>query len=246
MSKRNILFKISYVGTNYHGFASQKNSVTVSDVIKRSLESILHEDIYIYGCSRTDSKVHANEYYFNIYTDTTINCDKLIKATNSFLPNDIVVLDCKDMDMDFHARFSAKYKQYIYKIWNSNIRNPFLENLAYHYPYKINIDIIKDASKYFVGEHDFKAFSNKGNKIENTVRKINDIYIEKSGELLTISLTGNGFLYNMVRIIVGTILKVNKGDILPCDIKKIIESKDRKNAGKTAPAKGLYLNKVFY
>ena len=242
---RNLLFNISYKGTAYHGYQVQKNAHTVACELQNAIERVLTRREDIVGCSRTDTGVHANSYYFNMKTESNIGEDKLAYALNSILPEDIAVLSCKSVDMDFHARYSCVKKEYIYKILNTRIKNPFLEDLALHWRYDMDIDKLNRAASYFVGTYDFRAFCSKSD-VEDTVRTIEHCGFHREGDMVIFTVRRNGFLYKMVRTMVGTLLSVSSGRFAPEDIEKIIESKDRSLAGMTAPAHGLYLNCVFY
>ena len=169
-----------------------------------------------------------------------------VRAVNSYLPSDISVLSCEEVPEDFHARYSCSGKEYVYLIHNSECRDPFAEDLKYHYRRKTDIDLMRRAAEYFVGTHDFSSFCSQASEKSNTVRTVHSLEIEKEGDLLKFTVSGDGFLYNMVRIIVGTLLEVNEGKIAPEDIPGIMKRSDRKLAGKTAQAHGLYLNRVFY
>lgn len=245
---RNIFVTLSYDGTNYHGFQIQKNAVTIQEIFQNALKNVLKCSPEIKGCSRTDSGVHANMYGISFKTDSKIKCENLIFALNRYLPGDMAVTSCKDVDENFHARYSCVAKEYIYKILNSKIRNPFLDKYAFHYWYPIDIDKLNRAAVMFIGKHDFTSFAtiDKSREASNMVRTIQDLSIKKDGDLIIIKIKADGFLYNMVRIIVGTLLRVAQGKINPEDIPKIISEKNRALAGPTAPAHGLYLNKIFY
>ncbi len=245
--ERNIALNISYVGTNYHGWQIQKNAITVQEIFQNALYKVIGEKVDIKGCSRTDTGVHANMYIINFKTISKMSCDNFIFALNRHLPDDICVKDCKEKNIDFHARYSCKGKEYIYKIWNNKIKNPFLSGRALHYWYPIDIEKLKSASKHFYGKHDFTSFATLDSREpKNMERTIKEFDIKKLGDIIEIRVTADGFLYNMVRIIVGTLLRVAQNKITPDDIPKIIEAKNRSLAGPTAPAQGLYLNKVFY
>lgn len=246
--ERNIFLTLSYDGTNYHGFQIQKNALTIQEIFQNALNNVLKYTPEIKGCSRTDSGVHANMYGISFKTNSKINCENLIFALNRYLPGDIAVNSCKDVDINFHARYSCTAKEYIYKIINSKIRNPFLNKYALHYWYPIDVEKLNKAASLFVGTHDFTSFAtiDKSREASNMVRTIQSLTITKNNDLITIKIKADGFLYNMVRIIVGTLLRVAQGKILPEDISKIIREKNRALAGPTAPARGLYLNKIFY
>lgn len=243
---RNFKVYMSYDGTNYHGFQRQENAIAVQQIVEETIEKLLNEKIVIYGCSRTDTGVHAYEYCFNFRHNNTIDCRGCIRALNSRLPDDISVLSCEEVDDNFHARYDCKGKEYIYKIHNSEIKNPFLKDRAYRYWYKIDEKLLDKEAQAFVGTHDFNAFCASGSTKINTVRTIYDFSVKREGDMIIMTVSGNGFLYNMVRIMVGTLLFVNEGKIKQGQLADIINSCDRTKAGRTAPPHGLYLNKVFY
>jgi tRNA pseudouridine38-40 synthase len=179
-------------------------------------------------------------------TDTKIPEESLIRALNTKIPDDMVILECSEVSLDFHARYHAKSKEYVYKILNSKFKDPFLQDLALRYTYSMDMGLIEKVAEKFVGQHDFAAFCSSGSQSVNTVRTIYDFDVTKNGDIVELTIKGNGFLYNMVRIIVGTILFVNEGKIAVEEIDDIIKNKDRRKAGRTAKACGLYLNKVEY
>lgn len=246
MEKRNILIEISYNGSKYHGFQVQKNAITVEEVVQDAIERIFGVRENIVGCSRTDTGVHANSYFFNIITENPISCERLLHALNTHLPYDIAVLSCKNVNLDFHARYHAKEKEYIYKILNSPIKNPFMHELLYQYKYEIDVEKLNRAAQDFVGTHDFSAFCTKDNKKRTTIRTIYEAKVWREKDIVYFKVRGNGFLYNMVRIMVGTLIRIAQNKIKEDEIPDIINSLDRKRAGVTAPACGLYLNKVIY
>lgn len=244
---RNIALKLCYVGTNYHGWQIQENALTVQEIFQEALYKILKERVDIKGCSRTDTGVHANMYVVNFHTTSCMKCENFVFALNRHLPGDICVYDCAEKDENFHARYSCKGKEYIYKIWNNKIRNPFLDGRALHYWYPLKTELMNEAAQNFIGKHDFTAFATlDSRKQENMERTIEYFKIEKDGDFVNFIVKANGFLYNMVRIMVGTLLRVSQGKIKPNDIPKIINSKKRNFAGPTAPPHGLYLNRIFY
>lgn len=243
---RNLLITISYDGSAYHGWQVQKNAVTVQQVFQRAVEKLFCEKTGIKGCSRTDSGVHANMYCVSLKTQKNIPCKNVITGLNTYLPKDIAVTDCREVDHDFHARYSVKSKEYVYRIYNSQIRNPFLKNYALHYRYPIDADYLNNEAQAFLGSHDFSGFCSAKSDVEDTVRNVYSFSVKRMGDEVVFAVEADGFLYNMVRIMVGTLLFVNEGKIKQGELAKVIESKDRKKAGKTAPAHGLYLNKVKY
>ena len=242
----NFLLEISYNGACYHGWQVQDNAVTVQEKLQDAIESVFKTREDIKGCSRTDAGVHANSFFCNFKTEKYISPDKIPSALNANLPLDISVISCKEVLLDFHARYDCKGKEYVYKIWNAQERNPFLNKLSYHYKYNIDARLLNNEAKSFVGVHDFSAFCASGSSVDDKVREIYSFNVERNGDEVLFTVSGNGFLYNMVRIMVGTLLDVSSGKIERNSIKEIIESKDRKNAGFTVPGDGLYLNRVYY
>lgn len=200
----------------------------------------------ITGCSRTDTGVHANQFCFNVKTESNIRNIGFCRGVNGELPDDISILSCEDVPLDFHARFDCKAKEYIYKMHCSESKNPFATDLAFHYRRKFDTEKAKYAAKYLVGTHDFASFCADCTNVSTTVRTIYSLEIENSGDCVIILVKGDGFLYNMIRIIAGTLIDINEGRISPDDMPAIIAAKDRLKAGRTAMAHGLYLNRVFY
>lgn len=243
---RNVLLTLKYDGTNYHGWQIQENAVTVQQALADAIEKITKQKIMPNGCSRTDSGVHANMFCCNFKSDLVIPDKEIVRALNGNLPFDIAVTDCVTVEEDFHARFDCKSKEYIYQIVASHIRNPFYENYALHYKYPLDIDAMNEAAKELIGKHDFAAFCSVGSSVQSTEREIFNAGFTKDNDIVRFAIEGDGFLYNMVRIIVGTMLYVSQGKLKKEDIGRIILSKKRENAGPTSPAKGLFLNKVIY
>lgn len=243
---RNLLFNISYNGARYHGYQVQANAVAVAEVLQDAIEAVLHVREPIVGCSRTDTGVHANSYFFHMKTECRIPCERMVIALNRALPMDIAVHACREVPLDFHARYCCTGKEYLYKLWNSPIKNPFMEHLVYNYRFPIDVERLNEAAQAFVGTHDFRSFCALGGKDIGTVRTIHRFSVKREGELVLFRVAGDGFLYNMVRIMVGTLLTIQEGRLSPDDLPKIIEAKDRRAAGKTARAEGLYLNRVYY
>ena len=246
----NIAMKIMYDGTDFHGWQVQKNGITVQETVESTLKQLTGEDIKVTGCSRTDAGVHALEYVFNFFTDSKIPVEKFPFAFNNNLKNNYIsAVSAIYVPDDFNARYSSKGKRYIYKIHNSKTPNPFTSRYSWDFPYKLDLNKMKEAAKYFVGEYDFSSFMAAGGSQKTTVREVFSLNIENSTEWdseFIVTIEANAYLYNMVRIIVGTLCDVGTGKIAPCDIKSIIESKERKMAGETAPPMGLHLAKVFY
>lgn len=244
--EKNVKLFITYDGTDYHGWQMQENAVTVQECITKAAEKIFAQKISVNGCSRTDSGVHANEFCCNFRFDGDRDEEKIILGMNSQLPEDIRVIGCEYADMDFHARFDCKGKEYIYKVWNGKRGNPFMNRYSLFYPYALDEKLLDKQAKDFIGTHDFAAFCAAGSVVKDTVRTIKDFSVKREGDLVVFSVTGDGFLYNMVRIMVGTLLYINNGKIEKDTIPDIILSKDRVRAGITVRPEGLYLNKVFY
>lgn len=243
---KRIKLTVAYDGTNYHGSQIQNNGETIEGVLKRELEKLLKEKICLIGASRTDAGVHARGNVYVFDTNSRIPPEKFSYALNARLPEDIRIQDSCQVPQQFHPRHQDTIKTYEYRILNRKF--PLPEHRLYaHFSYDtLNLEKMQEACAYFIGEHDFASFCAAGSQVESTVRTIYDLKVEKAGEIVTVSVTGNGFLYNMVRILVGTLLKVGKGEIEPKEIPAIIEGKDRSLAGPTAPARGLTLAKIRY
>ena len=242
----NIKLTLQYDGTAYHGWQTQENAVTVQAAVENAIKKLTGVRPQLVGCGRTDAGVHAKKYICNFKSETEIPCDKLPYALNSQLPDDIVCTHAEYAEPDFDSRKSAKGKTYTYLIANSKYRNVFYTTRAWHYRYKLDINEMRKAAESFLGTHDFIGFAASGFTVKTTVRTVTDIKIESDDDIISISVTGNGFLYNMVRIIAGTLVFAGNGKINPDDMPDIIASKERKRAGITAPACGLYLTEVFY
>ena len=245
---RNVKITIMYDGSHYHGWQIQQNALTVQEVFQNALANIIGDDYDVKGCSRTDTGVHANMYCIGLRTNHRIPPERLKAALNRHLPNSIAVTGCEEAEQDFHPRYDCKRKQYIYKIWNNEVRNPFLDGYALHYKYN-NLDIQKlnKACSYYIGTHDFTSFCTPDKRREGDMcRTVYEAKVHRDGDFVVYTVEANGFLYNMVRIMTGTLLRVAEDKIQPDDIPTIIEKKNRKFAGPTAPACGLYLNKVVY
>lgn len=243
---RNIKLTIEYDGKCYNGWQKQPNKLNIQGEIERAIYNITKEEVDLIGSGRTDAGVHALGQVANFKTNSEISIEKLPLAINSQLKNSIVIKEAEEVDERFHSRYNAKHKTYRYIINNSKCGTAIYRNLEYSYPFKLDVEKMKQASIYFEGEHDFKAFKSSGTSSKNSVRTIYKAIVKQEGEKIIIELTGNGFLYNMVRIISGTLLDVGLGKIKPEEIPEIIESKDRQRAGKTLPPYGLYLVEVKY
>mgnify|MGYP004577306371 CR=1 FL=1 len=243
---RNIRLTIEYDGKDYNGWQKQPNKLNIQGEIERAIFNIMHEEVDLIGSGRTDAGVHSLGQVANFKTNSNFPIEKMPIALNSQLKNSIVIKKAEEVDERFHSRYNAKNKTYRYIINNSKTGTAIYRNLEYCYPFELDVEKMQKAAKYFEGEHDFKAFKSSGTSGKNSVRTIYKAEVKKDGERIIIELTGNGFLYNMVRIISGTLLDVGLGKIKPEEISKIIESKNRQNAGKTLPAHGLYLVCVEY
>ena len=243
---RNLLLTISFDGSAYHGWQVQDNAVTVQQILQDALEHICGKRDNIVGCSRTDAGVHANMYCCNIRTESEIDCKKLVGALNAVLPRDIAAMDCREVDYEFHARYDCKSKEYIYKIWNSPNKNPFLYNYSLHYKYPLDEKFLDAQAKAFIGTYHFDSFCAAGSSVADTERTVKNASVEREGDMVIFRVEADGFLYNMVRIMTGTLIDISRGKIPADSIGAIIESRNRFAAGHTAPAHGLYLNKIFY
>lgn len=244
---RNIKITIEYDGKNFPGWQSQPGKVSIQTEIEKAIYEITGEEVDLIASGRTDAGVHALGQVANFHTNTKIEISKIPYAINSKLPNSIVVKGAVEVDERFHARYNCKLKTYRYIINNNEFPSALNRYREFHLPYKLNYADMEKAIKYFEGEHDFKAFkSSGGNAKKTTVRTLTDCNIKKEDGRIYIELTGNGFLYNMVRIISGTILDVGLGKIKADDIPEIINSGIRERAGRTLPPHGLYLVKVNY
>ena len=244
---RNFKVTIAFLGTAYHGFQRQDGGLkTVQGEIERAINKLLGETVTINGCSRTDAGVHANCFVFNVFLESTIDERGLQYGLNGVLPPDISVKSVELAPDDFHARYHCKGKEYVYLIHNSEIKSPFLADRMYRSWYPIDAEKLDRACKDYIGEHDFKAFCAAACDKEVTVRTIFDFKVEREGDTVKFTVSGDGFLYNMVRIMVGTLLFINDGKLTENAIPDILSSCDRTRAGKTVPPQGLYLNKVYY
>ena len=245
--QRNLLLKLAYDGTRYHGWQIQENAVTVQQVFQEALCKVTGRQEDLKACSRTDTGVHAREFCVSLKTESPIPEERLVAALNHYLPQDMAVRSCQRVGEDFHARYSCKGKEYCYEIWNHPVREPFLAGRALHYWYPIDEGLLDQAARYYLGSHDFSSFCTLDKRERGDLtRRVFTSRVERRGDLVVFTVGADGFLYNMVRIMVGTLLRVQQGKFSPEDIPGILEAKDRKAAGPTAPACGLYLNRVFY
>ncbi len=242
--------KIKYLGTDFHGFQVQPSLRTVQGELCRALSEAFGVECKVTGCSRTDRGVHANEFCLTIENEGgTIPADKLPMAVARFLPEDLSLFYAKECESDFHPRYDVKEKEYLYRIINSRIYDPFEYGRAWFVPRLITDEMVSkmnEAAKHFIGKQDFSSFMAEGSDVEDTVRCVTSLSVKRTGELIELRISADGFLYNMVRIIVGTLLEVAYGRFSPEDVREIIDARDRSRAGMTAPPEGLYLNSVKY
>jgi len=243
---RNIKLTIAYDGTNYSGWQRQINAVGIEQKVEMAVNQIFNKKIKIIGCSRTDKGVHALGQVALMQIDSSIEARRIPGALNSKLPVDIVVTEAIEVTDDFHPRYSVKNKTYEYNIYNDRYINPQLRLYYLHILNKLDVNSMKKTCKYFEGTHDFKGFCSIKTAAKSTIRTINNLTVTSDDNLIKVTVNGDGFLYNMVRIIVGTLIDVGRGKIKPEQIEEIIQSKERTKAGKTALAKGLVLKKINY
>ncbi|MGM0396287.1 MAG: tRNA pseudouridine(38-40) synthase TruA [Bacillota bacterium] len=243
---RNIKLVIEYDGTNYWGWQTQESFPSIQEEIEKAIRKATGEKVVLYGSGRTDAKVHALGHVANFHTESTIPGERFSYALNVELPEDIKIITSQEVSRDFHARFSATRKRYVYRIYNGEAGRPLIRNYTAHVKYPLNIQLMKDAAEYFMGTHDFNSFRGKKTSIKSSVRTIYSIDIEKKEDIIEIIIEGNSFLRNMVRIIAGTLIEIGVGRRDKNGIPGIIAEKNRRSAGKTAPAQGLFLEKVYY
>ena len=243
---QNFLLTLAYDGTNYCGFQVQPNGRSVAQTFQDALQAVLGTRPDIKGCRRTDAGVHALRYCANFHSDCTVPVDRMPLALNSRLPDDIAVVDAVEVPDDFNAIGSCVKKEYVYKILNSRIPDPFLADRVCFYPQRLDISLMQAAARAFEGTHDFKAVRSEGTQTKTTVRTVYWCRAEKDGDLITVSICANGFLYNMCRAMVGTMVYASYGKLIPEEIPALLEKRDRRLTGPTMPPQGLYLNRVWY
>ncbi len=243
---RNIKLVIEYDGSGFNGWQKQPNKLNIQGEIEAVIENITKEKIELIASGRTDAGVHAIGQVANFKTNSNIPIEKIPIAINSQVKNSIRIKSAEEVDERFHSRYNCKRKTYRYIIDNSKYGSSIFRNMTYHMPIKLNINEMQKAVKYFEGEHDFKAFKSSGTSSKSSVRTIYEAKVIKKNEYIILELTGNGFLYNMVRIIAGTLVDVGLEKLKAKDIPVILEKKDRQKAGKTLPPQGLFLVKVEY
>lgn len=238
---KRIMLTVAYDGTNYHGWQVQPNGETIEGVLNRCLSELMQENIEVIGASRTDSGVHAMGNIAVFDTQSLIPPEKIAYALNARLPEDIKIQDSKEVDINFHPRHCDSRKTYEYRIYNATFPMPTKRLYSYFTYVPMNVERMREAAAYFVGTHDFKSFCSVDTQVENTVRQLESVEVLQTDNQIVIRVSGRGFLYNMVRIMAGTLMEVGRGNIQPQDIERILEAKDRAAAGPTAPACGLTL-----
>lgn len=244
--ERNIALRLTYDGTNFHGWQVQKDQVTVAQTLEDALSRLCGHRVKVTGCGRTDAGVHALRYCANFKTDCRVPTDRFPLAVNTYLPDDISVTAACEAEADFNAILSCEKKEYVYRIYNSRIRDPFFANRAYFYPVPLKIELMAEAAKYFVGTHDFAAVRSVGTETKTTVRTVHWYEVEQNGPTIDLRVCADGFLYNMARAMAGTLIYVSEGKIAPQDIPMLLEKGDRRLTGPTVPPGGLYLNRIWY
>lgn len=243
---RNISLLISYDGTNYHGWQCQPDVATVQETIAGKIEKVVNHSVKLYAAGRTDSGVHAMGQVVNFHSESSIALKGLVRGINSMIPDDIRVLNAIDVKTDFHARYSAKSKTYLYRILNSRNNSPFYCRYSWYYPFRLNIEKMNDALKTIVGAHDFSSFKKKHESYKNHMREVLRAEVCKKGDFVDICLEATGFLRYMVRNIVGTIVLVGTGKLPVEGFVSVLKSGNREMAGPTAPPQGLFLQKIDY
>lgn len=249
---KNILLELEYDGTNYKGWQIQRGKsrhlkqITIQETLEDVLGKILRQKVTLIGSGRTDAGVHAKSQYANFKTSSFLTLDKLKKALNSLLPKDIRVKSIKEVNIKFHARYAAKSKTYRYAILNRDFNSAFLHRYIFHVIKPLDLKLMQQESKVLLGQHDFRSFQATDKKKDNSIRTIKKITFKKRNKMIYIDIEADGFLYNMVRNIVGTLIEIGRGKVSPGSLRRVLKAKDRKLAGPTAPAKGLSLLRVNY
>lgn len=243
---KRVMLIVAYDGTNYHGWQMQPNAVTIEQILNEKLSELLKEDIQVIGASRTDAGVHAEGNVAVFDTNTSIPGEKISYALNHLLPEDIVIQKSFEVEPDFHPRKCDSIKTYQYRILNRNFNLPVKGRNAYHFYRKLDLDKMREAAAYFVGKHDFKNFCSSHTQAKSTIRIIYSFDIEEEDEEIVLTVSGNGFLYNMVRMLTGTLLDVGTGRMSPDKIPELLAAKERVHSPNTAPARGLTLLDIEY
>lgn len=244
---RNIKITIAYDGSRYNGWQKQDNTDnTIQGKLEQLLSRMTGEIVEIHGSGRTDAGVHALGQVFHFHTECKMTVGEVMAYMTEYLPLDIAVLKVEDVPERFHSRLNVKWKTYCYHIWNGPIPNVFERKFSYHIPEKLDVDKMKEAASYLIGKHDFKSFCSNKRMKKSTVRILESIQFEQDGDMILIRYTGNGFLYNMVRILTGTLIEVGRGERKPDEMQAILDSRNREAAGFTALAQGLFMEGVEY
>ncbi len=243
---RNIALILTYVGTAYHGWQVQPKDISVGETMEKACAKVVGHRVHMTGCGRTDAGVHAKCYVANFRTDSSIPVDRLPYALNTHLPEDIVVTKAMEMPESFNAIGSCVRKEYTYLIYNTRIRDPFYVNRAWFYPKHLDEGVMQAAADQFVGTHDFAAVRSVGTNVRSTVRTVYYYEVERSGDILSLRVCANGFLYNMARAMAGTLVWAAEGKIRPEELGAILRAGDRTAAGPTVPAGGLYMTRLWY
>lgn len=243
---RNIALKLMYVGTAYHGWQIQKNAITIEEVLEKALSTVVCHPVKCTGAGRTDAGVHAEVYIANFRTTSTIPCERIPLAVNTRLPEDVVVVKATEVPEEFNAIGSCIKKEYTYRIYNNRLGNAFLVDRAWFYPKHLDEGIMQAAADRFVGTHDFAAVRSVGTETRTTVRTVHYFNVKRTGDLIEASVCANGFLYNMVRAMVGTIVYAAEGKFPPEAVTEILEGRNRTAAGPTVPPGGLYMTNLWY
>ncbi len=243
---RNIALKLRYDGSAYHGWQRQKNEITVQETLENALSKLCKAPVKASGCGRTDAGVHALRYCANFKSDCTVPLDRLPLAVNALLPPDIAVLHAVEAPKDFNAVLSCSKKEYTYQIYNARIADPFLAQRAYFYPGPLDLAKMQRAASYFVGTHDFAAVRSVGTNVKSTVRTVYWFEGWQEKDILFFRVCANGFLYNMVRAMVGTLIYASQGKFAPEDIPALLDRGNRCLTGPTVPPQGLYMSRIWY
>ena len=241
-----LLLTLQYDGTRYHGWQVQPNGITVQETLQNALERVTGQRPDVTGCSRTDSGVHAKRFYCTVQCPDKFTGDQLRKALNAVLPDDIAVLAYREVADEFHPRYSATGKRYVYYIWNGAVRSPFWKDHSLYMRTPLDEKKLNDTASLFIGTHDFSAFCSAGSSVEDKCRTITRSEITREGDMILYTVEAAGFLYNMVSILVGTLLDVHAGRLTDEDVRRALETGEREYAGATAVPQGLFLDDVFY
>lgn len=244
---RNIKCKVTYEGTRYQGWQRQESSDnTIQKKLEQLVSRMCDEKIEIQGSGRTDAGVHSLGQVMNFHTHSQMSTEEMFVYMNQYLPEDIAIVEIKEVSERFHSRLNAKGKQYCYRVWNSSVPNVFWRRYSHTVEQNLDVEAMQKAAEYLLGEHDFKSFTSTKKGKKSTVRNIESIEIRKDGDMLTFTFRGDGFLYHMIRILMGTLLEVGAGLRSAESIPEVIAAENRESAGELVPAKGLVLEKVFY